>query len=166
MGTGHEKNLGPVTGPLEDTDRIRKAIEKAVDEDTATIPPLPPGLPAGGGIAQGNGNGESPAYDTLTGLPELGTAGGTPTSPQKKDWTETPVHTWFFTFMCMNIPIAGWIYLGFLAFRKKETERRNFARAYLFYKLLFLLISAVILGIFAYIGLGLLDQLLTYMDML
>lgn len=73
---------------------------------------------------------------------------------------------WFFTFMCMNIPVVGWIYLLYLAFSKKVTDRRSFARAYLFYKLIFLIISAVILGILIYIGMGVLDQLLAYMEML
>lgn len=76
------------------------------------------------------------------------------------------IHQWFFTFMCMNIPIIGWFYLFYLAFSKKYPYRRSFARAYLFYKLIFLVISAVILGILIYIGLDLLDQLLAYMEML
>ncbi len=76
------------------------------------------------------------------------------------------VHHWFFTFMCMNIPIIGWIYLFYLAFNKKYCDRRNFARAYLFYKLVFLILSVLILGILVYIGLDLLDQLLAYMEML
>ncbi len=83
--------------------------------------------------------------------------------PRKGD---SPVHEWFLTFMCMNIPIIGWIYLLYLAFNKKKTERRNFARAYLLYKLAFLIIAAIILGILTYIGLGLLDQLMAYMEML
>ena len=66
----------------------------------------------------------------------------------------------------MNIPIAGWFYLFSLAFNKKNTQRQNFARAYLFYKLIFLAISAVILGILIYVGLDLLDQVLAYMEML
>lgn len=76
------------------------------------------------------------------------------------------VQRWFFTFMCMNIPLVGWIYLFYLAFSKKVTDRRDFARAYLIYKLIFFTISAVILGILIFIGIGLLDQLLAYMEML
>jgi len=78
----------------------------------------------------------------------------------------TPVHDWFFTFMCMNIPLIGWIYLISLAFSKKQTELKNFARAYLFYKLLFLMIGIVLLGILLYIGLDMIDQILAYMEML
>lgn len=141
--------------PLEDTDRIQKAIEKVVDEETASLPPLPlSGIPA-----------DDEENDEMTREADQKTDQETPPVTET-DLTKAPVHTWFFTFMCMNIPIIGWFYLLYLAFNKKKTERRNFARAYLFYKLIFLLISAVILGIFIYIGLGLLDQLLAYMEML
>lgn len=96
-----------------------------------------------------------------------------PPLPLKTDYNvsaaapgKAATHTWFFTFMCMNIPIIGWIYLFYLAFNKKKTDRREFAKAYIFYKLVFLIVSAVILGILIYIGMGLLDQLLAYMEML
>lgn len=141
--------------PLEDTDRIQKAIEKVVDEETASLPPLPlSGIPT-----------DDEENDEMTREADQKTDQETPPVTET-DLAKAPVHTWFFTFMCMNIPIIGWFYLLYLAFNKKKTERRNFARAYLFYKLIFLLISAVILGIFIYIGLGLLDQLLAYMEML
>lgn len=130
--------------PLEDTDRLQKAIEKVVDEETASLPPLPLS-----GISAGDQEAHADAPET-----------------DAKTLAKASVHSWFFTFMCMNIPIAGWFYLFYLAFNKKKTERRNFARAYLFYKLVFLLVSAIILGILIYIGLGLLDQLLAYMEML
>lgn len=137
--------------PLEDTDRIQKAIEKVVDEETASLPPLPlSGIPA----------------DDEESLEADPKADEKAAPAIETDLSKAPVHAWFFTFMCMNIPIIGWFYLLYLAFNKKKTERRNFARAYLFYKLIFLLISAVILGIFIYIGLGLLEQLLAYMEML
>lgn len=100
--------------------------------------------------------------DVTASLPPLKTA------PQKRPVSaeRANIHRWFFTFMCMNIPVAGWIYLLYLAFNKKQTDRREFARAYLFYKLLFLLLSALILGILVYIGLEVLDKLLAYMEML
>ena len=40
------------------------------------------------------------------------------------------------------------------------------ARAYLFYKLVFFIAGAIVLLILIWIGLGLLDQLLAYMEML
>lgn len=126
-----------LTNPLEDTDRIQKAIEKVMDDETSTLPLIP--------------------------VPEI-----QPYETEEEEPSSSPdrIHRWFFTFMCMNIPIAGWIYLFYLAFNKKVTDRRDFARAYLFYKLIFLVISAVILGILIYIGLGFLDRLLAYMEML
>lgn len=74
--------------------------------------------------------------------------------------------SWFFTLMCMNIPIVGWFYMMYLAFNKKSTDRKSFAQAYLLYKLIFFITAAVIIGIACYIGLGILDQLLGYMDKL
>lgn len=79
---------------------------------------------------------------------------------------QAPVHHWFFTFMCMNIPVIGWFYLFYLAFNKKYPDRRSFARAYLLYKLVFLIVGLIILAILIHIGLDLLDQLLAYMEML
>jgi len=77
-----------------------------------------------------------------------------------------PPRRWFLTFMCMNIPIAGWVYLLCLAFGKKENQLRDFAKAYLVYKLVFLAVALIILGILVYIGLDLADKLLAYMEML
>lgn len=77
-----------------------------------------------------------------------------------------PPRAWFFTFMCMNIPVTGWIYLLRLAFGKKDNQLRDFAKAYLLYKLVFLVISLVILGILIYIGLDAADKILAYMEML
>ncbi len=156
MSTEQEKALEPALDPLEDTDRIQKAIEKVVDEETASLPPLPLS-----GISGTPDSGDSQEDDR----PHL-QEDEKKSRQSEENTADTEVHTWFFTFMCMNIPIAGWIYLLYLAFNKKKTGRRSFARAYLFYKLIFLLISALILGILIYIGLGFLDQLLAYMEML
>lgn len=123
----------------DDTDQIQKAIEQNFDDDTATLPLLP-----------------------LTEDLEEAEPEPDPVMPAH----QVRVQRWFFTFMCMNIPIVGWIYLFNLAFSKKRTDRREFARAYLYYKLVFLIIAAVILGILLFVGIGLLDQLLAYMEML
>lgn len=79
---------------------------------------------------------------------------------------QMPPRAWFITFMCMNIPIAGWIYLLHLAFGKKENQIRDFAKAYLLYKLVFLIVTLLLLGVLVYIGLELADKLLAYMEML
>ncbi|MDO4269208.1 MAG: hypothetical protein Q4C73_12115 [Eubacteriales bacterium] len=138
-----EKNIHPEKegtavqkDDVEETSRIEKAIAHEIENVTAAIPPLP-----------------------LTGL--AGEA-----APGRPFPEDSPVRDWFFTFMCMNIPIVGWIYLLRLTRRKTDTSRRNFARAYLFYKLVFLAVSAVLLGILIWIGLDMLDHLLAYMEML
>ena len=82
------------------------------------------------------------------------------------DQGSMPPRAWFFTFMCMNIPVVGWIYLLRLAFGKKDNQLRDFAKAYLLYKLVFLVISLVILGLLIYIGLDAADKILAYMEML
>lgn len=71
-----------------------------------------------------------------------------------------------FTFMWINIPVIGWFYLFYLAFNKKYLDRQSFARAYLLYKLIFLIIGIIILAILIHIGMELLEQLLVYMEML
>lgn len=77
-----------------------------------------------------------------------------------------PVHCWFVTFMCMNIPVIGWIYLLILAFGPSKGPRRDFAKAYLLYKLVFLLLSLAIIAVALHYGLLFLDKLLAYMEML
>lgn len=80
--------------------------------------------------------------------------------------TSIPVHQWFVTFMCMNIPVIGWIYLIILAFSQSKGPRRDFAKAYLLYKLVFLLLSLAVLAVALHYGLELLDKILAYMEML
>lgn len=76
------------------------------------------------------------------------------------------VRDWYFTFMCMNLPIIGWIYLLVLAFKKKKQNRREFARAYLLFKLTFSIVALALIALAIYIGLEYLDMLLAYMEML
>lgn len=141
---------------MEETASIQKAIEKIADDETANLSEL-----ISSSVVQAAG--ENPAPETPVSAPAPNTV---PPAPGAASAAEASVHRWFFTFMCMNLPIIGWFYLLGLAFSKKRTDRRNFARAYLFYKLVFLLASALIVGILVYIGLDLLDQLLAYMEML
>ena len=68
--------------------------------------------------------------------------------------------------MIMNLPIIGWIYLLILALRKKGDQRKDFAKAYLVYKLVFLIVALAILAILLYFGLEMADNLLEYMEML
>lgn len=78
----------------------------------------------------------------------------------------SPVRSWFNTFMIMNIPIVGWIYLLGIALKKQPDQRKDFAKAYLVYKLVFLLVALLILAFCLYAGMEVMDQLLRYMNML
>ncbi|MCI8661925.1 MAG: hypothetical protein HFG69_01445 [Hungatella sp.] len=91
-----------------------------------------------------------------------------PKEKKKKDKPPVlvPVHQWFVTFMCMNIPVIGWIYLLILAFCPSKGPRRDFAKAYLLYKLVFLILSLAILAAALHYGLIMFDKLLAYMEML
>ena len=78
----------------------------------------------------------------------------------------SPIQSWFNTFMIMNIPIIGWIYLLRIALKKQPDQRKDFAKAYLVYKLVFLLVALVILAFCLYTGMEIMDRLLRYMNML
>ena len=85
---------------------------------------------------------------------------------RKKPPVQVPVHRWFVTLMCMNIPVIGWLYLIILALSPSKGPRREFAKAYLLYKLLFLTITLIILARAFHYGMELLDKVLAYMEML
>ena len=68
--------------------------------------------------------------------------------------------------MCMNIPVIGWLYLFVLALSPSKGPRRDFAKAYLLYKLVFLLLALAILAVAFHYGMEVLDKLLAYMEML
>lgn len=76
------------------------------------------------------------------------------------------IRSWFNTLMIMNIPIVGWIYLLVLALRKNSDQRKDFARAYLVYKMVFFLVALGILIVLMYTGMEVADRLLRYMNML
>ena len=121
-----------------DTAKIQAALEKRADQETTMLPSL--SMPAN--------------KKRLT------------IRPLSERWWTPSVRSWFFTFMCMNMPIVGWFYLFHKARYEEDPARKEFARAYLFYKLVFFIAGAVVLLILIWIGLGLLDQLLAYMEML
>ena len=103
-----------------------------------------------------------------TGAPRLRLPKKAPAEPEKDTANpyRMPPRRWFLTFMCMNMPIVGWFYLFHKARYEEDPARKEFARAYLFYKLVFFIAGAVVLLILIWIGLGLLDQLLAYVEML
>ena len=121
-----------------DTAKLQAALEKRADQETTALPSL--SMPAN--------------KKRLT------------IRPLSERWWTPSVRSWFFTFMCMNMPIVGWFYLFHKARYEEDPARKEFARAYLFYKLVFFITGAVVLLILIWIGLGLLDQLLAYMEML
>lgn len=121
-----------------DTAKLQAALEKRADQETTVLPSL--SMPAN--------------KKRLT------------IRPLSERWWTPSVRSWFFTFMCMNMPIVGWFYLFHKARYEEDPARKEFARAYLFYKLVFFIAGAVVLLILIWIGLGLLDQLLAYMEML
>ena len=121
-----------------DTAKIQAALEKRADQETTVLPSL--SMPAN--------------KKRLT------------IRPLSERWWTPSVRSWFFTFMCMNMPIVGWFYLFHKARYEEDPARKEFARAYLFYKLVFFIAGAAVLLILIWIGLGLLDQLLAYMEML
>ena len=69
------------------------------------------------------------AMVTLRGkqVPVIGVICMDPVEPEKDTANpyRMPPRRWFLTFMCMNIPIAGWVYLLCLAFGKKENQLRS-----------------------------------------
>ena len=121
-----------------DTAKLQAALEKRADQETTVLPSL--SMPA------------NKKRFTIR--------------PLSERWWTPSVRSWFFTFMCMNMPIVGWFYLFHKARYEEDPARKEFARACLFYKLVFLIAGAVVLLILIWIGLGLLDQLLAYMEML
>ena len=83
--------------------------------------------------------------------------------PEKPDGAED----WFYTFMCMNIPFYGWRYLKQLVYQEpNDSPKSQFARAYLYYKRVFLRISLAIAALLAVIGFAGLHLLIRYMEML
>lgn len=74
---------------------------------------------------------------------------------------------WFYTFMCMNIPFYGWKYLKQLVQTEpQDSPKGTFARAYLYYKRVFLRISLAIAVLLAAAGFTGLHFLIRYMEML
>ncbi len=166
-----------------ETESLKLAIEQIADDETAALPHIEQLSSA---VAENTGDttaqAGSRAADTASILrtqspdapheteripdePASHRPSGQSHDPHTSDGQDR-ISTWFLTFMCMNIPVIGWIYLFYLAFSKKKRDRRNFARAYLFYKLVFLVAGLVILAVVAVTAMNLLEELLDYMQML
>ncbi len=79
---------------------------------------------------------------------------------------DAEISEWFHTFMCMNIPIYGWFYLKKLARQPEHNKIQDFARAYLYYKMVFLAVSLVIVILLLIIGIFSINKLFAYMELL
>jgi hypothetical protein len=168
MNDMEEKNM-PMQNPVQDDPKetmdLQLAIEKMVDEEAAVLSHQEKlsGDVMGEEEKEVEKETESPQEQTHKSGKTAYRKGREASSATQG---QSQVSDWFFTFMCMNIPVIGWIYLMYLAFNRRHTERRNFARAYLFYKLVFLTVALIIILLLGVAALNLLDQLLAYMQML
>ncbi|MDE6851322.1 MAG: hypothetical protein K2J67_02390 [Lachnospiraceae bacterium] len=85
--------------------------------------------------------------------------------PEAKLETWGRMGTWFLTFCWMHIPIIGFWYMVIVALRKRTPkEKKAFARAYILYRILVLILACTILYIFYRMGLSFLEQILSYME--
>ena len=82
------------------------------------------------------------------------------------DSSPIEISEWFHTFMCMNIPIFGWFYLKKLARQSEHNKMQDFARAYLYYKMVFLAVSLVIVILLLIVGILGINKLFAYMELL
>ena len=86
------------------------------------------------------------------------------TEPEAKLETWGRMGAWFQTFCWMHIPLVGFWYMVVVALRKKTPkEKKAFARAYILYRILVLILACTILYIFYRMGLSFLEQILSYM---
>ena len=95
-----------------DTAKIQAALEKRADQETAILPRLT--LPDTEGP-------DASAENPVSGKTLQDEAAGESGKPARKKrrtsrslrerWWTPSVRSWFYTFMCMNMPIVGWFYL-------------------------------------------------------
>ena len=70
---------------------------------------------------------------------------------------------WFQTICFINVPVVGFFYLLVLAVRRKTpADRKDFARAYLLYRVLVFVLAVTVLFVLYKIGVGFLDGILQY----
>ena len=131
--------------PADDTSAIQEALAQEIQNVTADIPKLDLT-----GISE-----EEPELS----LPEETSSTGSVSEQES-------VSSWFLTFMCMNIPIYGWFYLKKLARQPEHNKMQDFARAYLYYKMVFLAVSLVIVILLLIVGIIGINKLFAYMELL
>ena len=70
---------------------------------------------------------------------------------------------WFQTICFIHVPVVGYFYMIVLAVRKNTPPaKKDFAKAYLLYRILVLILAFAILFVLYQIGLDLVDGLLKY----
>lgn len=73
------------------------------------------------------------------------------------------VSEWFLSVCWIKIPVIGFIYVLVLALSKKTHQaKKNFARGYLIYRCLVLILSVTVLYVLYQIGLNFIDQMLSF----
>lgn len=73
------------------------------------------------------------------------------------------VSEWFLSICWIKIPVIGFIYVLTLALSKKTHQaKRNFARGYLIYRCLVVILSVTVLYVLYQVGLSFVDQLLSF----
>lgn len=88
---------------------------------------------------------------------------GTDAEEKIQKWGK--IGQWFQTFCWMHIPVIGFWYMVVLAVRKKTPEeKKSFARAFVLYRVLVLLLALTVLFIFYKMGVSFLEQILYYVD--
>lgn len=72
---------------------------------------------------------------------------------------------WFQTICWMHIPVIGFWYLVIVAIRKKTPkEKKVFAKAYILFRILVLILACTLLYIFYQMGLSFIEQILSYIN--
>lgn len=70
---------------------------------------------------------------------------------------------WFQTFCWMHIPIFGFFYMLVLSLREKTPEEKKaFARAYVLYRVLVMILACTLIYVVYKVGLDFVDQMLAY----
>ena len=73
------------------------------------------------------------------------------------------VSEWFLSICWIKIPIVGFIYILILALSGKTHQaKKNFARGYLIYRCLVIILSVTILYVLYQVGLSFVDELLSF----
>lgn len=72
---------------------------------------------------------------------------------------------WFQTICWMHIPIIGFWYLVIVAIRRKTPkEKKTFARAYILFRILVLILACTVLYVFYQMGISFIEQILSYIN--